>query len=50
VWSLKVVNGRARSLRRESVRLGGLSAFGEDGRGELYAVTLGGAVYKLRAG
>ena len=50
VWSLKVANGRATSRRREPVRLGGLSGFGEDGRGELYAVTLDGAVYKLRAG
>jgi glucose/arabinose dehydrogenase len=50
VWSLRVVGGRARSLRREPFRLQGLSSFGEDGRGELYAVTLGGSVYKLRAG
>jgi glucose/arabinose dehydrogenase len=50
VWSLRVVGGRARSARRESFRLAGLSSFGEDAGGELYAVTLGGAVYKLRTG
>jgi glucose/arabinose dehydrogenase len=50
VWSLRVVNGRARSVRREPFTLDGLSSFGEDGRGELYAVTLGGRLYQLRAG
>ena len=49
MWSLRVVGGRARSVRRESFRLAGLSSFGEDGRGELYAVTLSGGLYKLRA-
>jgi glucose/arabinose dehydrogenase len=50
VWSLRVVNGRARTLRKENVTLGGLSSFGEDGRGELYAVTLDGRLWQLRAG
>ena len=50
VWSLRVVGGKARSVRREQFRLEGLSSFGEDGRGELYAVTLGGTLYRLRAG
>jgi glucose/arabinose dehydrogenase len=50
VWSLRVVGGRARSIRREPITLDGLSSFGEDGRGELYAVTLGGRLYQLRAG
>jgi glucose/arabinose dehydrogenase len=49
VWSLRVVGGRARSARKESFRLPGLSSFGEDARGELYAVTLGGQLYKLVA-
>jgi hypothetical protein len=48
VWSLRVVGGRARGLRQESFRLQGLSGFGEDARGELYAVTLGGQLYRLR--
>jgi glucose/arabinose dehydrogenase len=49
VWSLRVVGGRARSIRREPFTLDQLSSFGEDGRGELYAVTLGGRLYQLRA-
>jgi glucose/arabinose dehydrogenase len=47
VWSLRVVGGRARSVRREPFKLEGLSSFGEDSRGELYAVTLGGNLYRL---
>jgi glucose/arabinose dehydrogenase len=47
IWSLRVVGGRARSARKEAFRLPGLSSFGEDGKGELYAVTLGGQVYRL---
>ena len=50
VWSLRVVGGRARSVRQEPFKLDGLSSFGEDSRGELYAVTLGGSLYKLTAG
>jgi glucose/arabinose dehydrogenase len=49
VWSLRVVGGRARSVRREPFTLEGLSSFGEDNRGELFAVTLGGRLYQLRA-
>jgi glucose/arabinose dehydrogenase len=49
VWSLRVVRGRTTEHRTEAVvvpRL--LSSFGEDARGELYAVSLdGGAVYRL---
>jgi glucose/arabinose dehydrogenase len=47
VWSLRVVGGRARNVRREPFRLDSLSSFGEDSRGELYAVTLGGRLYRL---
>jgi glucose/arabinose dehydrogenase len=49
VWSLRVIGGRARSIRRERFQLGGLSSFGEDARGELYAVTLNGRLWQLRA-
>jgi glucose/arabinose dehydrogenase len=49
VWSLRVVRGRATGWRAEPIvvpRL--LSSFGEDARGELYAVSLdGGTVYAL---
>ncbi len=47
IWSLKVVRGRATGLRREPIRLDGLASFGEDPRGELYVVSLGGAVFKI---
>jgi glucose/arabinose dehydrogenase len=49
IWSLRVVGGRARIARKESFRLPGLSSFGEDGKGELYAVALGGQLYRLAA-
>jgi hypothetical protein len=39
----------SRDARRERFILDSLSSFGEDSRGELYAVTLGGRVYRLRA-
>jgi glucose/arabinose dehydrogenase len=49
VWSLRVARGRATERRAEPVvvpRL--LSSFGEDARGELYAVSLaGGTIYRL---
>ena len=48
VWSLRVVRGRARTVRREPITIGGLSSFGEDGRGGLYAVGLNGGLYQLR--
>ncbi|HET8652819.1 MAG TPA: PQQ-dependent sugar dehydrogenase [Gaiellaceae bacterium] len=50
VWSFRISRGRARGLRKERFTLGGLSSFGEDAAGELYAVTLGGRVYQLRSG
>ena len=41
-------NGRATDLRKESAHIGQLSSFGEDGDGELYAVSLGsGRLYRL---
>ena len=47
IWSFPA--GRARSVRRESFSLPGVSSFGEDANGELYAVTLNGRVYQLRS-
>ena len=48
VWSLRVRNGRATDLHKESAHIGQLSSFGEDGDGELYAVSLGsGRLYRL---
>jgi glucose/arabinose dehydrogenase len=47
VWSLKVVRGRARSVRLEAFRVDALSSFGEDANGELYLTSLEGSVYRL---
>jgi glucose/arabinose dehydrogenase len=48
MWSFPA--GRARSLRTESFTLPGLSSFGEDAGGELYAVTLNGRLWRLASG
>jgi glucose/arabinose dehydrogenase len=47
VWSLVVANGEATGVRRETFRIPQLSSFGEDARGELYATSLAGRVYRL---
>lgn len=47
VWSLRIANGRATDVRLHSKRLHDLSSFGENARGELYAVTLSGRLYRL---
>jgi glucose/arabinose dehydrogenase len=47
IWSLRIVAGKATGVRREAIRLPNLSSFGEDARGELYLVSLGGSVYRL---
>jgi glucose/arabinose dehydrogenase len=47
IWSLRVVNGKLREVRREPFKVSNLSSFGEDAAGELYAVGLGGELYKL---
>jgi len=41
IWSLRVENGRAVELRKESSRIGQLSSFGEGADGALYAVSVG---------
>ena len=40
-------SGKARGLRREAFKVEGLTSFGEDAAGELYAVSHGGSVYRL---
>jgi len=50
MWSLKIVGGRATDVIQESQRFEELSSFGEDTRGELYAVTLSGRLYRLASG
>ncbi len=47
IWSLRAVHGKLRGVRRESLKVSGLSSFGEDAAGELYAVSLEGRVYRL---
>jgi glucose/arabinose dehydrogenase len=47
IWSLRVENGNAVGVRREGIRVSSLSSFGEDARGELYAVSLDGTVYRI---
>ncbi len=47
IWTLRVSGGRAVDARAESIEVGDLSSFGEDARGELYAVSLGGRVFRV---
>jgi glucose/arabinose dehydrogenase len=47
VWSFKIAGGRATTLRRERFRISGLTSFGEDAAGELFAVSHGGTLYRL---
>jgi glucose/arabinose dehydrogenase len=47
IWSLKVVGGKATDERLEPLHVDSLASFGEDASGELYAVSLGGTVYRL---
>jgi glucose/arabinose dehydrogenase len=51
VYSLRVRRGKATTVRTEPFTVDGLAAFGEDPKGELYAVSLsGGRVYKIVGG
>ena len=47
VWSLEVVGGQARTLRKERFRIPNVTSFAEDAAGELFAVSHGGTVYRL---
>ena len=47
VWSFRIASGEARDLRREPFRVARLSSFGEDARGELFAVSLDGTIFRL---
>jgi glucose/arabinose dehydrogenase len=47
IWSLRISRGRAVDTRAESTSIDGLSSFGQSANGELYAVSLGGALYRL---
>jgi glucose/arabinose dehydrogenase len=48
IWSFVVVDGKATDVRREATTIPGLSTFGEDAKGELYAASVdSGRVYRL---
>ena len=48
IWSLRMVDGKATDIRREPMKIGSVSTFGEDARGELYAAApRRGVIYKL---
>ncbi|MGI9658742.1 MAG: PQQ-dependent sugar dehydrogenase [Gaiellaceae bacterium] len=49
IWSLKVVNGKARGKRKHAFNVSSLSSFGENARGELFMTSLGGSIYRLAA-
>ena len=48
IWTLRISGGNATDVRRERIRVDNLSSFGEDARGELYATSLSGTVYRIR--
>ncbi len=48
IWSLELVKGKAQ-VRNEPGRIPELSSFGENERGELFATSLNGTLYRLRA-
>jgi glucose/arabinose dehydrogenase len=48
VWSLKVVNGKATTVRTEPFSVAGLSGFGQDSQGNLYLMSVSsGDLYEL---
>jgi glucose/arabinose dehydrogenase len=47
LWSFRISGGKALDNRRESPHIDQLSSFGEGATGALYAVSLGGAIYRL---
>jgi glucose/arabinose dehydrogenase len=48
IWSLRIANGKSVGLRREPFDLKGLSSFGGDSNGELYAMSVdSGGLYRL---
>jgi glucose/arabinose dehydrogenase len=47
VWSFLISGGTATDQRTEPFSVSNPSSFGEDARGELYVVSLGGSIYRL---
>jgi glucose/arabinose dehydrogenase len=49
VWSITLENGKSRNIE-EVAHIAGLSSFGEDAAGELFAASLEGKIYQLGVG
>jgi hypothetical protein len=47
IESARLTGGGARDARVTRLRVDSLSSFGEDGRGRVYATSLGGPVFRL---
>jgi glucose/arabinose dehydrogenase len=47
IESARLSSGRARSVRRTSLKVDSLSSFGEDAQGRVYAISLDGPVYRI---
>ena len=47
IVSARLATPRARDVRETRLKVQGLASFGEDARGRVYAVSLGGPVYRL---
>jgi glucose/arabinose dehydrogenase len=47
VWSFRIRAGEATGVRRESFRIEGLTSFGEDVAGEIYATSQNGTIYRV---
>jgi len=47
VWSLKVVDGKATDVRTEAITVKSLASWGLDPRGNMYAVSLDGVVFRV---
>jgi glucose/arabinose dehydrogenase len=47
IYSARLSSGHAKGNHATGLRVGGLSSFGEDAAGRVYATSLGGGVYRL---
>ena len=47
IWSLRVQAGKATGVRRELFRIEGLTSFGENSAGEIFATTESGVIYRV---